>query len=147
MSARWADCGSEARYLNRTSLIEEYLGSLFTKAAIAFVEPAVLGLDPGRIGADVAVCARLGSGELPVDVGWFIHHIRAVDGGAEMRSRFWIGGRHVAVRKGNRLTDAAIRPVADRQLPAARDLMVHCAQEMNHLAGFQPALYGALGPT
>ena len=26
-------------------------------------------------------------------------------------------------------------------LPDPRDLMVHCAQEMNHLAGFLPALF------
>jgi hypothetical protein len=52
-----------------------------------------------------------------------------------------MGGRHVAVRKGNRLTDAAIRAIAARQLPDPRDLMVHCAQEMNHLVGFLPAQY------
>jgi hypothetical protein len=39
------------------------------------------------------------------------------------------------------LTDAAIRPIAARQLPDPRDLIVHCAQEMNHLAGFLAALY------
>ena len=58
-----------------------------------------------------------------------------------MRSRFWMGGRHVAVRGGNRLTDRAARPVAARQLPDPRDLMVHCAQEISHLAGFLPAIY------
>jgi hypothetical protein len=57
-----------------------------------------------------------------------------------MRSLFWMGGRHVAVRRGNRLTDAVARPVAARMLPDPRDLLVHCAQEMNHLAGFLPAL-------
>jgi hypothetical protein len=50
-------------------------------------------------------------------------------------------GRHVAVRKGNRLTDAVVRPVAARMLPDPRDLLVHCAQEMNHLAEFLPALF------
>jgi hypothetical protein len=39
------------------------------------------------------------------------------------------------------LTDAAVRPVAARQLPDPRDLIVHCAQETNHLAGFLPALF------
>jgi hypothetical protein len=29
-------------------------------------------------------------------------------------------------------------------LPDPRDLMVHCAQEMNHLAAFLPDLHGAL---
>jgi hypothetical protein len=58
-----------------------------------------------------------------------------------------MGGRHVSLRKGNRLADAAIRLVAARQLPRPRDLMVHCAQEMNHLAGFLPALYDRFAET
>jgi hypothetical protein len=61
--------------------------------------------------------------------------------GAEMRSRFWMGGRHVRLRTGKSLADRALRVVASRQLPDARDLMVHCAQEMNHLAGFLPELF------
>jgi hypothetical protein len=142
-SAHWADDNADGHYVGRISIIEEYLGSAYTKAAIAFVEPSKFGLT--RLGDGVAVCARLGSTEIPVDVGWFIHHVRPTPDGSEMRSRFWMGGRHVGVRKGNRLTDAAVRPVADRQLPDPRDLMVHCAQEMNHLAGFLPTLYEHFG--
>ena len=141
VSARWDDDGPDGHYVGRTSLIEEYIGSAFTKGAIAFVEPAALGLDAAKLGEGIAVCARLGSSDLPVDVGWFIHHVRPTADGAEMRSRFWMGGRHVAVRGGNRLADRVVRPVAARQLPDPRDLMVHCAQEMNHLAGFLPAIY------
>jgi hypothetical protein len=140
VSAQWSDNGGDGGYVGRTSLVQEYLGSAFTRPAIQFVEPSVLGL--ARLGdSEVAICARLGSGDIPVDVGWLVHHIRPTRGGAEMRSRFWMGARHVAVRRGNRLTDAAIRPIAARQLPDPRDLIVHCAQEMNHLAGFLPALY------
>ena len=134
----------DGRYVGRTSLIEEYIGSRFTRGAIAFVEPSVLGLDPARLGDGIAVCARLGSSDVPVDIGWFVHHVRPTATGSEMRSRFWMGGRHVAVRGGNRLADRAVRPVAARQLPDPRDLMVHCAQEMNHLAAFLPDLHRAL---
>ncbi len=141
VSARWSDGGPDGSYVGRTSLIQEYLGSAFTKGAINFVEPARLGIDEASLGDGIAVCARLGSAELPVDVGWFVHYIRPTADGSEMRSRFWMGGRHIAVRGGNRLTDRVIRPVAARQLPDPRDLMVHCAQEMNHLAGFLPAVH------
>ena len=140
-SARWSDNGGDGSWVGRTSLIEEYLGSSYAKAAIQFVEPQVIGLEPTRFGSDVAVCARLGSAEVPVDIGWFVHHVRATADGAEMRSRFWMGGPHIGLRKGNMLADAVIRPVAAHQLPAPRDLLVHCAQEMNHLAGFLPAVY------
>ena len=43
------------------------------------------------------------------------------------------------------LADAVIRPIAANQLPDPRDLLVHCAQEMNHLAGFLPAVYAEFG--
>ncbi|MBO0678538.1 hypothetical protein JRC04_13800 [Mycolicibacterium sp. S2-37] len=144
-SARWADGGGDGHWVGRTSLIEEYLGSAYAKAAIQFVDPSVLGLDTARLDKDVAVCARLGSSDVPVDIGWFVHHVRATAAGAEMRSRFWMGGPYVGARKGNRLLDSIIRPIAARGLPDPRDLLVHCAQEMNHLAGFLPAVYARFG--
>lgn len=138
-SARWADGGGDGHYVGRTSLIEEYLGSAYAKAAIRFVPPAELGLAPAA--DEVAVCARLGSSEVPVDIGWFVHHVRATPEGAEMRSRFWMGGPLIGVRGATRLAGHLVRPVAARQLPDPRDLLVHCAQEMNHLAGFLPQLH------
>lgn len=144
-SARWADGGGDGHYVGRTSLVEEYLGSMYTKAAIRFVSPEELGLPPHRLDDSVAVCARLGSSELPVDIGWLVHQVRPTAGGSEMRSRFWMGGSEIGVRHGNVFANSMIRPVAARQLPDPRDLMVHCAQEMNHLAGFLPALYARFG--
>lgn len=144
VSAQWTDEAGDGSYIGRTSVVQEYLGSSFAKAAIQFVAPSTIGLGAAT-DDEVAICARLGSSELPVDVGWLIHQVRPTPGGAEMRSRFWMGGAHVAVRRGNRLADAAVRPVAARQLPDPRDLLVHCAQEMNHLAGFLPALFERFG--
>lgn len=145
VSARWDDSGGDGSYVGRTSLIEEYLGSHFASGAIQFITPSAMGLNESRLGDDVAVCARLGAGDLPVDIGWFIHHVRATADGAEMRSRFWMGGPYVAVRGGFRLADRVVRPLAARQLPDPRDLMVHCAQEMNHLAGFLPDIHATFG--
>jgi hypothetical protein len=153
VSAAWQDGDDagrrgSARYVGRTSLISEYIGSSMLRAAIRFVGPATLGL-PAADDDVVAVCARLGSADVPVDAGWFIHHIRATGDGSEMRSRFWLGGPHISVRSAPRLANRVVRPVASRILGAnadyARDLMVHCAQEMNHLAGFLPALYAQFG--
>ena len=82
ISAAWQD-GSDtgrkgsARYVGRTSLITEYIGSSMLKAAIRFVTPATLGLP-----AAVPVCARLGSRDVPVDAGWFVHHIRVTGDGS-----------------------------------------------------------------
>jgi len=66
-----------------------------------------------------------------------------------MRSRFWMGGPHIAVRKAPGVASLAVRPIASRVLgtpeATARNLLVHCAQEMNHLAGFLPELYEVFG--
>ncbi len=153
LSAAWND-GDDAgrrgpqRYLGRCSMISEYIGSTMLNGAIQFVEPATLGLPPGTDDA-VAICARLGSGDAPVDLGWFVHHIRSTPGGAEMRSRFWLGGPYIEVRHAPGVASRAVRPIASRMLgvpeATARNLLVHCAQEMNHLAGFLPRLYEQFG--
>lgn len=141
-AARWADRGGDGHYVGRTSLVEEYLGSVYTKAAIRFVPPAELGLAPTDPDHEIVVCARLGSSEIPVDIGWLVHHVRATPIGAEMRSRFWMGGALIGVRGAPAAAGGLVRLIATRRLPDPRDLMVHCAQEMNHLAGFLPQLHG-----
>ncbi|MCV7032096.1 DAPG hydrolase family protein [Mycobacterium sherrisii] len=157
LSAAWKDGDNDGddagrrgaeRYIGRCSLISEYIGSTLLSGAIRFVAPAELGCPPD--GADaVAICARLGAGDAPVDVGWFIHHVRATPDGSEMRSRFWMGGPNIAVRGAPGVASRAVRPIAARLLgnpeTNARNLLVHCAQEMNHLAGFLPELCGAFG--
>jgi hypothetical protein len=153
ISAAWQDrddTGREdlARYVGRTSLITEYIGSSMLRAAIRFVTPATFGL-PAADETTVPVCARVGSRDIPVDAGWFVHHIRLTGDGGEMRSRFWLGGPHISVRSAPGLANLAVRPLTSRIFGAsanyARDLMVHCAQEMNHLAGFLSALYEQFG--
>jgi len=51
-----------------------------------------------------------------------------------MRSRFWMGGPHIAVRNAPGVASRAVRPIASRILgtseATARNLLVHCAQEM-----------------
>ncbi len=153
LSAAWRD-GDDAgrqgaqRFIGRWSLISEYIGSTMFNGAIQFVEPVEMGCPPDDDDA-VSICARLGSSDAPVDVGWFIHHIRSTQGGAEMRSRFWMGGPHIAVRDAPGVASRAVRPIASRVLgtpeTSARNLLVHCAQEMNHLAGFLPELHEAFG--
>ncbi len=137
-----------ARYVGRTSVISEYIGSSMLRAAIQFVTPATLGL-PAADHDVVPICARVGSSDVPVDAGWLVHHIRPTGNGSQMRSRFWLGGPHIAARNAPGLANRVVRPVASRILGAsvdyARNLMAHCAQEMNHLAGFLPALYTQFG--
>ncbi len=135
-----------ALYVGQTSIVDEYIGSDLVRGAIRFVPPTALGFTDKSLEDDsraTIVCARIGLGDAPIDIGYLAHHVRAVPGGSEMRSRFWMGGRHVA---GRNLIGGMAASVARRVLSVtesdARALMVHCAQEMPHLAKFLPELVG-----
>ncbi|MDI1445591.1 hypothetical protein [Polyangium sp. 6x1] len=153
--ACWGDADppgaqGRARYVGRVSFVDEYIGSRLQQVTIRFVRPAELGFDEAAL-ADPAestvVCARVGLVGLPVDAGWLVHHVRRVPGGAEMRSRFWLGGPHGGVRAPGFVGAVAsriARRVAAPSLEEARALLVHCSQEMTHLASFLPRLHEEL---
>jgi hypothetical protein len=135
------------RYLGRTSIVDEYIGSKLSRLAIRFLPVQDLGISTADI-ADrsqaTAICARVGLADMPMDAGFLIHQVRATSSGSQMRSRFWIGGPHLAVRGGNKASAAILRQFGRvKTFPEAqaRDLMVHCSQEMSHLAGFLPRLW------
>ncbi len=143
-SARWQDgSDDDTRYVGRTSLIEEYIGKKMEKAAIRFVPPAELGISDKNKEEAVYICARVGYSSLPIDFGWLVHQIRAVEGGSEMRSRFWMGGEYIALRWQwmpgffSKILQKSVK-LPEQQ---AKDLLIHCAEEMNHLAAFLPQLY------
>lgn len=157
VAAAWADGDGAARrgaerYVGRTSLVDEYVGSMRSHLAIRFLEPRELGLPaagtPGPT-SGVAICARVGARDQPVDFGWLVHQVRPVPGGCEMRSRFWLAGPQLATRGGGMIADRLLRAVLSSGLTGmrvdGRDLFVHCAQEMNHLATFLPALHARCG--
>jgi hypothetical protein len=144
-----AGTSGRALYVGQTSIVDEYIGSDLIRGAISFVPPASFGFTDPRLDDDqqaTIVCARLGLGDAPINIGYLAHHVRAVPGGSEMRSRFWMGGAHVA---GRNLIGSLAATVAKRVLRItesdARALLVHCGQEMPHLAAFLPALYAEFG--
>ena len=144
-----AGTSGRALYVGQTSIVDEYIGSDLIRGAISFMPPASFGFTDPRLDDDqqaTIVCARLGLGDAPINIGYLAHHVRAVPGGSEMRSRFWMGGAHVA---GRNLIGSLAAAVAKRVLRLtesdARALLVHCGQEMPHLAAFLPALYAEFG--
>lgn len=148
VSASWADGeGDLGRYVGRTSNVVEYIGAERLSLSIRFVRPAELGFDERRLAerGEVAICARGSLTGTPMETGWLVHHLRPVKGGAQMRSRFWIGGANVRPRNIAGGLGRAIGRVAARLSPrpptGPSDLLEHCAQEMNHLAALLPALY------
>jgi len=134
-------------YIGRTSQVVEYIGSTRMDLTIRFVPPASVGFDEQLLSekGEVAICARGGVGGLPFETGWLIHHVRPVPGGSEMRSRFWLAGDNIELRGHSGAAGKLLSRTAaflNRDGPrVARDILVHCAQEMNHLAALLPELY------
>ena len=149
VSAVWEDGKSgEVTYIGRNSHIVEYIGSSKESASIQFKSPTLLGLPEFESGHSDAVyiVARIGLRPIPIDFGWLIHQVRSTERGSEMRSRFWLGGRHIAGRNGLiSLLVPLVRQV--RKIPEAQivDLTTHCGEEMAHLATFLPAIYAEFG--
>ncbi len=136
------------RYIGNTSYVDEYIGPLIYRLAITFHEPRDLGLDEHSFkdaGIQTAICARVGFSGTPLDTGYLIHLIRETPEGCEMRSRFWMGDAHFRLLPEGNPIDRVLesRSARRRMIPRrlGRDLLVHCAEEMNHLASFLPALF------
>ena len=146
--AAWQDGRSDlSHYVGRVSKVVEYVGPTCLDVTVAFVPPAQLGLNEQQLAADgeVAICASGGMAGTPLETGWLIHHLRPVPGGTEMRSRFWLGGDNVRARGILKPLGAVLGRVARRLQPLTAtqgaELLVHCSQEMNHLAAILPALH------
>jgi hypothetical protein len=147
VSAVWQDGKNDIAYIDRVSMIQEYIGTTLEKANIQFFNPEKLGFSKTYLADNekvVAICARLGLTSFPLDFGYLVHQIRATNYGAEMRSRFFIGGEHIALRADNFITNGLSAILSKLyQLPEqqAIDLLTHCSEEMNHIATFLPSIY------
>lgn len=139
---------SDREKYRTTHYVTEYIGAAIQKLTITFGDPAQFFGRTSEFAANgttAMVCGTVGLQQAPVTIGRLIHQIREVPGGSEMRSRFWLGRPEIrGVGRAGRLgrlvgADALARRAAGPDL--GRDMIVHCALEMNHLARFLPALY------
>jgi hypothetical protein len=135
-------------YRGNVSEVDEYVGSTLMRLSIAFAEPSAY-LDVSRLeasGTEAVICARTYSRKENVAAGHVLHQIRRANDGVEMRSRFWLADfdpRAIPV------IGPLLRPLLNtrpmrRTLIAdifGRDLLLHCAEEMTHLAEFLPTLF------
>ena len=131
-----------------THYVPEYIGDRLYKVRITFVDPRELlgeGVDLAAGGTTALVCGRVDLQQVPIHLGWLIHQIREHEGATEMRSRFWIGKPEVSRSSEGDFRDGVLGAAWFRRLVVPSDLgrqmVVHCAMEMNHLARFLPELY------
>ncbi|MCQ4119568.1 DAPG hydrolase family protein [Rhodococcus tibetensis] len=138
-----------AKYIGNVSYVDEYIGPKLQQLAIAFQDPLAHGFEVPD--GHTMILARVGSAVAPLNVGWLAHQVRPIAGGCEMRSRFYldmwgirlpdIRNAVAAVERGPSLDP---RDIAT-DMEAARELLLHCGQEMHHLARFLPDLYNEFG--
>jgi hypothetical protein len=127
-------------------LVHEYIGGRLNKLRITFVPPdEFFGDALNQVPGAVAICARPGLLDQPIDLGRMVHLALPQEWGCELHSRFWLG--YVRSRNGSRLVDSLGNRRLFRRLRAsttmARALMVHCHEEMTTLAGFLPDLHSS----
>jgi DAPG hydrolase PhiG domain len=135
------------KYLNNPNYVTEYIGSRLQRVAITFAEPStyfdVSRFQKGNIGT--VICGTIAFRKAPVKFGVLMHLIRRTEDGCEMRSRFWLGNLSIQAwspaHPVNRMLGSNQLTKYSLPLAMGRDLLVHCAMEMNHLASFLPALY------
>ena len=144
------------RYIGNVSYVDEYLGADASPLTVRFIAPTELGFDDPKPGSTI-IAARGGFSTLPISFAWLIHQIRPTDEGCEMRSRFFVNdlqilrlpAASVTSVKGRVLAGPigrAVEPLARRFGGVKADqfgpaMVMHCAQEMNHLARFLPELH------
>lgn len=135
------------KYLNNPNFVTEYIGSNLQEIIISFSEPSNF-FDVSRFqqaGISTAICGTVGFQRLPLDFGILIHLIRETEDGCEMRSRFWLGKAAIRGVSTNGVLNriAGSKFVSRHAVPLkmAREMVVHCSMEMNHLASFLPDLY------
>lgn len=135
-------------HIGAKHLVHEYIGGRLNKLRIDFVPPQeFLGDALERVPGALAVCARPGLLDQPIDLGRMIHLALPRPWGCELHSRFWLG--YIRSRSHSRLIERIGNTPWFRRWRASdgmgRGLMIHCHEEMTTLAGFLPALFAEEG--
>ena len=96
-------------------------------------------------GVTALICGSVALQRAPINIAYLVHQIRDIEGGSEMRSRFWLAKPEFKGPFAKGLVNKIINSkfLKQRLMPGdiGRDMVVHCSMEMNHLASFLPALY------
>ncbi len=123
------------RNWNTTDFVYENVGEGTSALRIAFASPEAFGFDMARFNSlpVTAICAHSGPPDEAISRTTFIHFAREVEGGIELRSRFWLGWMILdkkPVRSGFQLDPRRVAGLAS-----------HCPQEYHRLAKYLPRIH------
>lgn len=131
-------------YWGKSRFPVEDVGVGVARLRLDFVPPSEFGFDELPEGSTM-LAVRVGLPNGLLKTTDMIHFVRPVEGGVEMRSRFWIAREFEAMAGGlgvaAALADNTLvkRVVVPENLP--HELALHCANEYSQLASFLPEVY------
>ncbi len=121
------------RYWDTTHDIIEDVGNGPQRIFINFRNPADIGFDPEKLKTFKGTIVCSGNEKSPTIM---VHFLRPVEGGCELRSRFWMGYHVVDGKPQKFLPDGARLP-----LDGVKSLLMHNIKEFTHLAAILPEVY------
>ena len=127
------------------SYVEEFIGKKIHKLKISFLDPVNFGFEDIN-DHFTAVCASVTDASTQVDVATLLHYVKTLENGSVMQSYFWMGTNlshpnaliSFCVSRLSRLKFLKGLVLNDN---SAKNLMIHCFEEMDHLSKFLPNLY------
>lgn len=127
----------------------EDVGVGVAQLRLDFVPPKEFGFE--QLPDDATMLAvRVGLANGAIKTTDMVHYVRPVEGGVEMRSRFWIAQDLEGMSGGAGILAFLVnnsvfkRNVLPEGLP--QQLALHCANEYSQLASFLPQVYEQYGP-
>ena len=128
------------KYWGTTHLIVEDLGFGPDELFATFMRPGHMGFDESKIGTSACGTIVTSNSGLRLDpmasAETMCHFVREVEGGIELRSRFWLGYHIVGGKPVKVLPDGEVTPIEKPQL-----LLKHNMEEFQNLADLLPRLY------
>lgn len=121
------------RYWNTVHEVHEDTGLGKEVIFINFRNPADVGFDPEKLKDFKGTIVCAGNEKNPV---FMCHFLRPVEGGCELRTRFWMGYSIINGKPTKVVPDGEQFPVM-----AARGLLMHNIKEFTNLAAILPELY------
>lgn len=126
------------RLWNTRHDILEDTGSGPLRFFLDFKNPADIGFDASKIGTEACSTIVCGIGTVP-EFGLnnlMAHFVREIDGGIELRSRFWMGWKYEDGQDIKTIRDGEQYPEQ-----ATKELALHNVKEFTNLAAILPSLY------
>lgn len=135
------------RYIDNISYVDEYIGPALKNLAIAFKPPQHFGFSSEALKGSTAICAETSDRKLKSRGGFLVHYVVPTATGSQMRSGFWLGYLKSNIFGLGPVLDKALNTSIARKVllteELMRDLLIHCGEEMNHLAKFLPELFAS----